>query len=285
MHSNNQALQSGLRIRVRSEKKPIELDIVGCYCPNPDCPCRNATLYFFKADGKYNTKLFTIVVDYETWRLVSTDIHRNDDDYALIIHEFMEALDDEMKSLIRAGKETASSDRHSLRGDIDYSVFSDDGLVCYAEIYKVNPYEQWLLELDGMQYIAVDYYCPNPKCDCRDVTLAFDRVDIIRTIGPPALKCKINFDTERRVIEERGVGISTQLAESMIEELMTLFAGGGLELFKERYARIKDWGRVHLQPELRRRNAPIAAAAPKVGRNSPCPCGSGQKYKRCCGRQ
>jgi len=22
----------------------------------------------------------------------------------------------------------------------------------------------------------------------------------------------------------------------------------------------------------------------KVGRNDPCPCGSGQKYKKCCGR-
>ncbi len=26
-----------------------------------------------------------------------------------------------------------------------------------------------------------------------------------------------------------------------------------------------------------------AAARPNVGRNDPCPCGSGQKYKRCCG--
>jgi preprotein translocase subunit SecA len=24
--------------------------------------------------------------------------------------------------------------------------------------------------------------------------------------------------------------------------------------------------------------------APKVGRNEPCPCGSGRKFKRCCGR-
>jgi preprotein translocase subunit SecA len=23
---------------------------------------------------------------------------------------------------------------------------------------------------------------------------------------------------------------------------------------------------------------------PKVGRNDPCPCGSGRKYKHCCGR-
>ena len=29
--------------------------------------------------------------------------------------------------------------------------------------------------------------------------------------------------------------------------------------------------------------APIRRKAPKVGRNSPCPCGSGRKYKKCCG--
>ncbi|WP_462431052.1 SEC-C metal-binding domain-containing protein, partial [Bilophila wadsworthia] len=23
---------------------------------------------------------------------------------------------------------------------------------------------------------------------------------------------------------------------------------------------------------------------PKVGRNEPCPCGSGKKYKKCCGK-
>jgi len=25
-------------------------------------------------------------------------------------------------------------------------------------------------------------------------------------------------------------------------------------------------------------------SAPKVGRNDPCPCGSGQKFKKCCGK-
>ena len=31
-------------------------------------------------------------------------------------------------------------------------------------------------------------------------------------------------------------------------------------------------------------SAPVRRAAPKVGRNEPCPCGSGKKYKFCCGR-
>lgn len=28
--------------------------------------------------------------------------------------------------------------------------------------------------------------------------------------------------------------------------------------------------------------APFVRSGPKVGRNDPCPCGSGKKYKKCC---
>ena len=31
-------------------------------------------------------------------------------------------------------------------------------------------------------------------------------------------------------------------------------------------------------------NKPISRSTPKVGRNDPCPCGSGKKYKNCCGK-
>ena len=33
---------------------------------------------------------------------------------------------------------------------------------------------------------------------------------------------------------------------------------------------------------LRQGPAPIKSATPKVGRNDPCPCGSGKKFKQCC---
>ena len=35
---------------------------------------------------------------------------------------------------------------------------------------------------------------------------------------------------------------------------------------------------------LRGTLTPIVRDAPKVGRNDPCPCGSGKKYKHCCMR-
>jgi preprotein translocase subunit SecA len=31
------------------------------------------------------------------------------------------------------------------------------------------------------------------------------------------------------------------------------------------------------------RAAQVKRSVPKVGRNDPCPCGSGKKYKHCCG--
>jgi uncharacterized protein YecA (UPF0149 family) len=31
--------------------------------------------------------------------------------------------------------------------------------------------------------------------------------------------------------------------------------------------------------------APVGGAERRVGRNEPCPCGSGRKYKHCCGRR
>ena len=38
-----------------------------------------------------------------------------------------------------------------------------------------------------------------------------------------------------------------------------------------------------LQAALRAPVAPVRRDGPKVGRNDPCPCGSGKKYKKCCG--
>lgn len=32
------------------------------------------------------------------------------------------------------------------------------------------------------------------------------------------------------------------------------------------------------------RKSKIVVKAPKIGRNDPCPCGSGKKYKNCCGK-
>ncbi|HIE11729.1 MAG TPA: hypothetical protein EYP62_08950, partial [Kiritimatiellae bacterium] len=38
-----------------------------------------------------------------------------------------------------------------------------------------------------------------------------------------------------------------------------------------------------LAPAMQSARVPVRRTQPKVGRNDPCPCGSGKKYKKCCG--
>ena len=52
----------------------------------------------------------------------------------------------------------------------------------------------------------------------------------------------------------------------------------------ERSAFLRDGGRLYYVDGTALRPAAYRREAPKVGRNDPCPCGSGKKYKKCCGR-
>jgi len=52
---------------------------------------------------------------------------------------------------------------------------------------------------------------------------------------------------------------------------------------------LPEWNGVRTEEERKTlakeyRKSQIFVAAPTVGRNDPCPCGSGKKYKKCCGR-
>jgi SEC-C motif domain protein len=51
----------------------------------------------------------------------------------------------------------------------------------------------------------------------------------------------------------------------------------------ERSTFVRREGRWYFHDGVIQPQAPIKRAEPKVGRNDPCPCGSGKKYKKCCG--
>ncbi|MEO8439044.1 MAG: preprotein translocase subunit SecA [Spartobacteria bacterium] len=49
-------------------------------------------------------------------------------------------------------------------------------------------------------------------------------------------------------------------------------------------AQVTENGDTNGESEVKLELAPVRREMPKVGRNEPCPCGSGKKYKNCCGR-
>ena len=52
---------------------------------------------------------------------------------------------------------------------------------------------------------------------------------------------------------------------------------------------LPQWSNVFTEEQLKefykeqKRSKTVVNESPKIGRNDPCPCGSGKKYKKCCG--
>ena len=78
----------------------------------------------------------------------------------------------------------------------------------------------------------------------------------------------VQTTTERKDVLGSGEGHKDEFSEED-----ALMAGGGQDVPAEAVIPQRE----HKQQTVRR-------DAPKVGRNDPCPCGSGKKYKHCCGR-
>ena len=66
------------------------------------------------------------------------------------------------------------------------------------------------------------------------------------------------------------------IRENTVKMLLTIRLQENAEVKREQVAK----------PDIPRpeASAPVRAKSDKVGRNDPCPCGSGKKYKKCCGR-
>lgn len=76
-------------------------------------------------------------------------------------------------------------------------------------------------------------------------------------------------------------------AEQLLLDGLSIAQVRDSEQFAEELAALyEQQGRVKEAREMRRRAQPSQAlprSGPKMGRNDPCPCGSGKKFKKCCG--
>jgi preprotein translocase subunit SecA len=88
-----------------------------------------------------------------------------------------------------------------------------------------------------------------------------------------------------REYQKEGFGLFQELMDRIREEsLTTLFRIQLLRREPEALPRQKKKA-MHLSHggDGGERPATVRRQGKKVGRNAPCPCGSGKKYKKCCG--
>jgi hypothetical protein len=130
---------------------------------------------------------------------------------------------------------------------------------------------QDLYALDEGLYEALDFYCPIPECECDEVNLRFEPASSVSEPSPGYVNVQLS-----------GVAklIPAESSDPRLEPLWTAFRQRHpryLERFAHRNTVMKTIG-----ARLIAKTIGARLIALKVGRNDPCPCGSGKKYKKCC---
>lgn len=160
------------------------------------------------------------------------------------------------------------------RRDIDLDAVQEAHLAAFDELFEGVRDDEYLLA--GRRYWTCIYLCPYADCDCHQVRVAF-------------------FDDE----EESGDTVGSVLldlsgADGFKLDEMAAECGAPEHLIKDLWALFER--RYDVGPFLRRREAQFKAVGetlwhplakplrtiPQPGRNAPCPCGSGRKFKKCC---
>lgn len=116
-------------------------------------------------------------------------------------------------------------------------------------------------------YMAFDKYCPIAGCDCGEVLVNFCAgSDRQRPLGHVVVKS----NGEILLVPERN-------SEHLIMQLWSMYSARYPDFLLRLQAREK------VMKTLDVAGVSAQARSAKVGRNDPCSCGSGKKYKKCCG--
>jgi hypothetical protein len=147
-------------------------------------------------------------------------------------------------------------------------------------------------ELPDDSYTLVEAYCNEPDCDCRRVIFnvySEMRQSIVAVIAygwesKTFYREWLGMDAPEALDELKGPALNrlsrqSNLAPALLERVEVVLKDRAyVERLKRHYRMFKD------AVNKSGSQQPVQVEA-KVGRNDPCPCGSGRKFKYCCGRR
>jgi len=147
-------------------------------------------------------------------------------------------------------------------------------------------------ELPEGNYALVEAYCDEVGCDCRRVFFNIyseRRNEVVAVIayGWENRKFYADWfgDNDPQIIDDlKGPALNlashqSELAPILLDKIKYVLNDRNyIERIKRHYRMFKDF----IEKGNRTEKSIKSDKRVKIGRNDPCPCGSGKKYKRCC---
>lgn len=265
--------------------------VTDAYCVDPGCECNLATLRLSELmeDGSQDPEPLNFHLHLETHELLELSGNPLKPEEGSLLHNFLKDMPEEGLDLWKKHALEAKAWGKEHAWEIaDFSELEPGEMLTPSRLWPDTP--QDTLTLGESRYGGIDYYCPSPTCDCQEVRLDLFPEGQEDAEAPDAIRLDLRWEFKGKVHLEEATGIAPQTVKPFLKTLAQDKAL--LAQYRERYKRIKEAGTLLASryPALaqawgmRSAPKPSPASAPKVGRNEPCPCGSGKKFKQCCGK-
>ena len=140
------------------------------------------------------------------------------------------------------------------------------------------------LTIDGATYIILDQHCVRTGCDCTEGYMEILPLLPEGNLGKPAGTVLLDHAKRQwKAPPEDKAPSDLSAWQQRIESAIPNF----YETIESRHLRLQAIyshcrKRYMAHHPAARKKANISTS-PKIGRNDPCPCGIGKKYKKCCG--
>ncbi len=163
-----------------------------------------------------------------------------------------------------------------VEAEFDFDDIENNGAMIYYN--EILPHaEQFTLDLEGSSYLLADAYCLRRGCRCTKVLFSVELVDIKNRTARPVGVLWIEYKPKKMVVTSEPDSPDVDL-DRIGKELLGKYP----DLRKRLRARHERLRKIYVHCRKKKLGVGQKASATKVGRNDPCPCGSGRKYKKCC---
>jgi len=146
-------------------------------------------------------------------------------------------------------------------------------LVNYSSIFGRD--SNISLQFNSQDYYILDNYCVASNCNCSDILIdVYKKKDKDK---PAEFTFSFNFDYISKKISEVEClesGEFFDINDRLLKE--------NPQLFENRHNELKNFFKDHPKNKVGGELFKNKTSLIKIGRNEPCPCGSGKKYKKCC---
>jgi len=156
-----------------------------------------------------------------------------------------------------------------------YDIENEGAMFSYHEVF---PFAKDLLcKVEHMKYLIDDQYCLDPKCPCNHVALSFIPHKYNKFMKNEQMAIRLNYQKLTwEVIDEQYD--DEDVLKPIIEKTMELIPDFA-HIVKKRHETMRL---IYRQFKKQNSSVDVVPEKIKTGRNDPCPCGSGKKYKKCC---